>query len=133
MTDSQRAGFIAAAIALMVAITGFVQAKTATEKAHEAVSSERSLGDNYQSYVEDRLRYETALEDAFKDLQRRCKKPCPRGITIEDCLDMTKNMQAQDIALSVEAAASPAPPEPDPVQSVDLNALATRYGYAYIK
>jgi len=135
MTDSQRAPLIAAGVALIVAITGFVQAKTATEKTHEAVKSERSLGDNYQSYVEDRLSYEAALEAAFKDLKRRCKKPCPPEITINDCIALSQvEASAQDLYLKADGYVAPRPtPTPSPQPDVDLDALAAKYGYAYIK
>jgi hypothetical protein len=84
-----------------MACTAWVQA----DAARKARSSEAGLGDNYQSYVEDRMRRDAALEKVVNELRLR----------LAYC-DMPKGIAAQ-IA----------------VEPVDLDELAREGGYKYQK
>lgn len=69
MTDRQKAlaAILASIPALLLACTAWVQA----DAARKARQDERGLGDNYQSYVEDMVRRDEALQRALDELRLR--------------------------------------------------------------
>ena len=103
MTDRQKliAAILGAIPALLFACTAWVQA----DAARKARTSEAGLGDNYQSYVEDRMARDEALIKEISELKLR----------LAYC-DLPDGIRAQ-IA----------------VDPVDLEALAAKGGYRFKK
>jgi hypothetical protein len=103
MTDRQKlvATILGAIPALLLACTAWVQA----DAARKARSSEAGLGDNYQSYVEDRMARDEALIREINELRLR----------LAYC-DLPDGIRAQ-IA----------------VEPTDLDALAAQGGYRFKK
>ncbi len=86
MNDRQKliAGILSAIPAFILACTAWVQA----DAARKARSSEAGLGDNYQSYVEDRISRDEALEKVINEMRLRLAYcDLPDGIAAQLVVD----------------------------------------------
>lgn len=112
MPDKGKAALWAALPALAIALTGWLQAQTAATKAKQAKAG---LGDNYQGYVEDRMRRDEALQAAIDRLRLElayCEMTLSREMP-------TKSKSTGSIVAQIG------------VEPVDLDELAKAEGYAF--
>lgn len=108
MTDKPKAALWAALPALAIALTGWLQAETAARK---TAASKEALRDNYQGYIEDRLKRDEALQEALDRMLVRLAH-C-------DAVRVVPTRSIAPSSLAMQLGAEP----------VDLDELAKGEGY----